>query len=220
MAADMKQCRTCAASKAVDAFSRHPTTADRLQPSCKSCCAAAGRQRRQSNPEKLRSADRMRYAADPARRERIKEYRKSHPEAVREAGRRHRAKYRDRLIEKHRAWNAAHPGYATEQSRKWREANPERMRDLATETRHRRRAASHNAVGSFTTSEFKDLCNRYGNVCLACGGAHKLTADHVVPLSRGGSNCIDNIQPLCGSCNSKKHRKTVDHRSTARTAAC
>ena len=30
------------------------------------------------------------------------------------------------------------------------------------------------------------------------------TVDHVVPQSRGGSDHIDNLQLLCGACNSMK----------------
>jgi 5-methylcytosine-specific restriction endonuclease McrA len=57
------------------------------------------------------------------------------------------------------------------------------------------------------------LCAHYGNRCLACGRDDvKLTADHIVPLARGGSDDISNIQPLCARCNSKKGTKTMDHR--------
>lgn len=33
--------------------------------------------------------------------------------------------------------------------------------------------------------------------------------DHVVPLSRGGSNALDNLVPCCTSCNSSKGARLV-----------
>jgi len=57
------------------------------------------------------------------------------------------------------------------------------------------------AQETFKPEEFRKLCEKYGNVCLACGKPKKLEADHVVPLSRGGVGGIENIQPLCRSCN-------------------
>lgn len=65
----------------------------------------------------------------------------------------------------------------------------------------------------FTANEWLALCAAYGNLCLRCGsGVRRLTADHIVPLARGGGNDITNIQPLCGPCNSRKGTQTIDYR--------
>jgi 5-methylcytosine-specific restriction endonuclease McrA len=80
----------------------------------------------------------------------------------------------------------------------------------------RRRARKLNAEDDFTVEDFEALCKKYGNACLRCGGRDALlTPDHIVPLSLGGSNRIENIQPLCLSCNSWKNVKVIDYRTDA-----
>lgn len=46
--------------------------------------------------------------------------------------------------------------------------------------------------------------SRDGFRCLGCKALEDLTVDHIVPVSRGGSSDIGNLQTLCRSCNSKK----------------
>jgi hypothetical protein len=73
-----------------------------------------------------------------------------------------------------------------------------------------RRALRRNAEGSFTLDEWEDLKRANGYKCLSCGGEEpsvRLTRDHIIPLSKGGTNFISNIQPLCLSCNSRKYNK-------------
>ena len=41
-------------------------------------------------------------------------------------------------------------------------------------------------------------------VCENCGRRDDLTADHIVPLARGGTNTIENVRVLCRSCNSAR----------------
>lgn len=48
--------------------------------------------------------------------------------------------------------------------------------------------------------------------CLCCGTDSKLTLDHIVPIARGGSNRIGNLQTLCSSCNSRKGARYIDYR--------
>jgi 5-methylcytosine-specific restriction endonuclease McrA len=77
---------------------------------------------------------------------------------------------------------------------------------------HNRKAQKLQNGGDFTAQEWLDLCEFYGNRCLCCGEQVPLTIDHVIPLSKGGRNSIDNLQPLCLSCNNIKQDKTIDYR--------
>jgi 5-methylcytosine-specific restriction endonuclease McrA len=78
------------------------------------------------------------------------------------------------------------------------------------------RARKHGAEGTFTGAEWVTLCEQYGNKCVGCGKdsdrSYDLVIDHITPLSLGGTNWIDNIQPLCRSCDAKKRTRRVDHR--------
>jgi 5-methylcytosine-specific restriction endonuclease McrA len=52
------------------------------------------------------------------------------------------------------------------------------------------------AEGSLTDREWQDLMVLYKFTCLRCGKREpeiQLTLDHVIPLSKGGSNSIGNI---------------------------
>jgi 5-methylcytosine-specific restriction endonuclease McrA len=64
----------------------------------------------------------------------------------------------------------------------------------------------------YTKSEFRHLCTQYNNRCLRCRRQLPSTADHVIPLSSGGSGAISNIQPLCRRCNGRKSLNTTDYR--------
>lgn len=48
------------------------------------------------------------------------------------------------------------------------------------------------------------IIERDGYLCDECGGTESLTIDHIMPLSKGGSDELDNLRLLCQSCNSTK----------------
>ncbi len=70
--------------------------------------------------------------------------------------------------------------------------------------------------GKHSQKEWRELKEKYLYTCLCCKKQEpnvKLTKDHIIPLALGGSNKIDNIQPLCKSCNSKKHTQTINYKN-------
>lgn len=108
-------------------------------------------------------------------------------------------------------------------NKRWREANPERMKELARIWKEnnrklvsflqRQREARKVGRGTHSLAEWENLKKKCSYTCLMCKREEpeiKLTEDHIVPLIVGGSNTIENIQPLCGVCNSKKGRKTIN----------
>lgn len=92
----------------------------------------------------------------------------------------------------------------------WRKRNRERANTLLIAYRAKKKGTP----GSHTTQEWKDLCAKFENRCVCCGEEKPLARDHVIPVGLPqSSNSISNIQPLCKSCNSKKHRvRIVDYR--------
>jgi 5-methylcytosine-specific restriction endonuclease McrA len=62
--------------------------------------------------------------------------------------------------------------------------------------------------------DWLELKEAIGNKCAHCGKKESkkliLTIDHKVPLSLGGHNTMQNIQPLCRSCNSRKGNRFLN----------
>lgn len=83
----------------------------------------------------------------------------------------------------------------------------------------KRRALKKGAEGSHTLKEWETLKAQYNYTCPCCKNKEpfenqkykNLTIDHIIPLIKGGSHNIENIQPLCQSCNSSKNSKIIKY---------
>jgi 5-methylcytosine-specific restriction endonuclease McrA len=121
-------------------------------------------------------------------------------------------KYRAKTVEQRKAYNAQYYKEHKEDYRRrlngWRKDNPERAKIQI----HNRRARKTQAGGSYTAEEWKALRKKHGFRCVCCGKRRKLVPDHVIPIAKGGTSDIKNIQPLCQPCNSHKGTRTIDYR--------
>ena len=104
--------------------------------------------------------------------------------------------------------------YYSNAEKEWRKKNPIQRRII----NGRNRSKDSNSK-TLNKDEWIATINYFDNKCAYCGmtiDEHKerygqvLNQDHLIPLSRGGSYSMNNIVPVCKSCNSKKSNKTFD----------
>jgi 5-methylcytosine-specific restriction endonuclease McrA len=77
------------------------------------------------------------------------------------------------------------------------------------------RATKLGLTEHYTARELMELFLRHDAKCMCCGTSDPykgIVADHIVSLSIGGTNTIDNIQILCTQCNTRKRNYTIDYR--------
>ena len=204
-----KRCPRCAVEKGASDFSRRSASSDGLADYCKTCSREWSRQYRQRAGDHVRALERGYVAADP--------------EKYRARKRDYYHRNRDTVLAKVNARNASNPHPARKRAKAWREKYPERYGAVMAAyyerrredfiTRARRRSYRLRAVrqlhGHHTNQQWRLLLAQFGNSCARCGTSASLTRDHIVPLSKGGSDVITNIQPLCGSCNRQKSVRTI-----------
>ena len=70
-----------------------------------------------------------------------------------------------------------------------------------------RRAQKRGApLNDLTPAQWQEIKAHYGRRCVYCGRKmQRLTQDHIVPISKGGSHTYSNVVPACQSCNSSKN---------------
>jgi 5-methylcytosine-specific restriction endonuclease McrA len=102
-----------------------------------------------------------------------------------------------------RTYRQRHPEKVAAKHRRWKEENPEQSRAI----RRNRRARLLNAPGVHTSEDIGKILKLQKNRCAYCRASFDETpyqVDHVLAISRGGSNDATNIQLLCRPCNSSK----------------
>lgn len=79
--------------------------------------------------------------------------------------------------------------------------------------KNRERQHKRQIAGKHTAQEWQALLDHYNHRCLCCGSTDNIQKDHVMPLALNGTDNIDNLQPLCATCNNRKGATHIDYRS-------
>lgn len=188
----IRKCRCCGGTfpETLDYFSY--SIRDGFNTQCKEC------------RKKYRAAQYLvrneRYAKDPTFRERRLAQWLSSYQVNKEKHRAQQKKYRSDLDVADRNRKRA---------REWQIANPDRVNMNI----NNRRSRFLGAIGKITSHDVSKALETQKCRCFYCGcdvsgGVH--TVDHLIPLSRGGTNLPDNIAIACKKCNTVKGAKTPE----------
>lgn len=80
------------------------------------------------------------------------------------------------------------------------------------------RMAAARKLGTHTKAEFEAMKLEFGNRCVRCWETFShLDRDHIIPIYQGGSDSIENIQPLCAWCNTGKGSENFDWKAFRRS---
>lgn len=68
----------------------------------------------------------------------------------------------------------------------------------------KRRALKKNLIGSHTQEDEVMVLKSTNGICPRCKKKKPLTIDHTKPITKGGTDDVSNLQPLCNPCNAFK----------------
>lgn len=194
-----KTCSRCETPLPLTAeyFHRMTKSNDGFRPECKQCRKADSRQYYLDNTDKIAA-----YVADWRKRnpDKCNEYNedwKRNRRPVYLAGRKRR--YNEQA-ENRRA-----------KVKDWRKNNPVKVR-IQWKTRQARKRA---AEGIHTPDDIRQILEAQHGLCAYCGVRiflnikHDAHVDHIIALTRGGSNWPDNLAVTCAECNLSKRNKSL-----------
>jgi 5-methylcytosine-specific restriction endonuclease McrA len=214
-----KTCNICGKTKSITEFPENKNcTRDGHLRRCRDCHSRIGREgysKEKAHEAYMKNAEKNRENARNRKREKIEklgrvaldrfcQINKAYVERNREKVRKASAESYARADKKKLA------AKQRESNKKLYHRDIEKSRAKVRLKANRRR---HAPGDGYTLEQENQLLSDYGNRCVYCNkkidDRRYMTLDHVVALSRGGENSIENLVPACLSCNSSKRNKPL-----------
>lgn len=191
----MKKCTICKKTKSKEEFYKDKTRPDGLEHRCKSCKIQCSKKYKSDATKSVKICSKCKVT------KKIDEFYKS---AYSSDGIASYCKKCKKTVRK--IWHRDTKKERNKQRNVYLKKNPQ----IAHKIRENRRIREYNAEGYHTLEEWENKKTQFKESCGYCKETKHLTKDHMTPLSRGGTNYINNIIPACKSCNSSKGDKTYE----------
>ena len=183
----------------------------RKDPKCQPCWDARAKHERDIRPKKRKP----KLSEEELKRRKKERYQRDR-EKILKANKAYYLNNKDRAVERGRAWRQNNLERSRNNQRDYYQKNKEHIRNNLKRRRHTRYG-----VLSIPYSK-EEVLLKYGTDCHICnqpidlsisrkpgilGWQKALHLDHVIPMSKGGSDTIDNVKPSHAECNLRKHAK-------------
>jgi len=163
---------------------------------CRSCKSEKDKAYYQANKEKIKKQ--------------VKKYAKENSEKIKEYHKKKRQRYKENS-----EWLEKRRETCREWARQHRKNNPEKARQSGRKAAKERRARiaaaltepwTHEEIAASGTG-FCPYCKKWIGLIYDSTVMH---VDHIIPLSRGGNDTIENLETVCCECNGSKWTKTKE----------
>lgn len=227
-----KVCSTCKISQPFINFHKNKSRSDGYEYICKICSKARAKKYVEANKEQLVLRHAEYYSKNKEQidlrqaeytknnKERRAEYYKNNKERFASKAIVYRANNRECIALRKAEYQKKHKEQISLQMAEYYRKNKERISLRQVEYRklnpdiflafsHKRRANKKKGGGSYTPGQISIQDKRQKNKCYYCNKKMgiKRTIEHIIPLSRGGSNDMSNIVLACSHCNLTKHNR-------------
>jgi len=182
---EMKRCTKCGEDKLATSeyFHKRKDSKDGLRNDCKICWA-----------------------------ERTDRYYQEHKESIAKYKENYHKVNRESIAKYHKLYRKEHLTDIAKKSKQYYETNKESTlehiklykrenKDAVNRLKHRREARKRKLPHTLTSLQWENIKLNFGNTCAYCGESKKLTIEHFIPLSKMGELTVDNVLPICLSCN-------------------
>jgi len=177
-----------------------------------------------NNPEKVKNARKKYYLGNTYKewaaenKEKIRKKNKKYYSENKEKAKEWAAENKEKIRKKNKKYYSENKEKAKIFRKKWQGNNPEKVR----EENFRRRTNGKIEKGVIAKIINENIlkygiitCEKCKKQCLSSYDYH---VDHIVPISKGGTNDCGNLQVLCAYCNLNKHTEIADYRQISKNS--